>query len=360
MITNVDRALAQQIVNAVKDVCGQDINFIDRSGMIFASTAKERIGTFHEIGYEAFHTGKTIEVDSDNSFTGTQRGINLPIYHNQRILAVIGISGEAEKVRKYAHLAERMTRLLIREQEFNAFSRNQDDKKHFMIHSLIGRQEADKDYLKDSLEAFGIDLKKKKRLLLIRLEESRPDRESDSMMEMKIHQMFGTAQLKLYTYDYPNEYLAVMDEECFENYKAFFQKFAADHQEFLKMAVGKACSVYELTNSYHSALTAWKSIASASRSFVVFDELTMEIVLSAMDVKSREEFRRKTISMLSDEETDLIRVYFEEDMSLSETCKRMFVHKNTLQYKLNHIYQKCGFNPRRFQDAVILYLAVKM
>lgn len=359
MITNVDRTLAQQIVNTVKDVCGQDINFIDRSGVIFASTVMERIGTFHEIGQEAFCTGKAIEVDQDDRFSGTQKGINLPIYHNQRILAVIGISGDVEKVRKYAHLAERITRLLIREQEFNAFSRNQDDKKHFLIHSLIGRQETDQAYLKDILEEFGIDLKKKKRLLLIRLED-KPDRESELMMEEKIRQMFESTQMKLYTFDYPNEYLAVLDEDCFEKNKAFLQKFASDYQKFLKMAVGKACPVYQFANSYHSALTAWKSLASEGASFVVFDDLTIEIVLSAVDQASREEYRMKTIAMLSGEETELIKVYFEENMSLSETCKRLFLHKNTLQYKLNHIYQKCGFNPRRFQDAVILYLAVKM
>ena len=34
--------------------------------------------------------------------------------------------------------------------------------------------------------------------------------------------------------------------------------------------------------------------------------------------------------------------------------------KNTIQYRLNHIHKKCGYNPREFQDAVRLYLALKM
>ncbi|RHQ48214.1 hypothetical protein DWY47_08170 [Ruminococcus sp. AF25-23LB] len=37
-----------------------------------------------------------------------------------------------------------------------------------------------------------------------------------------------------------------------------------------------------------------------------------------------------------------------------------FWYKNTLQYKLNHIYRKTGLNPRRFKDAVLLYLAGKL
>ena len=38
MITTVSRTLAQQIVNTVQDICGHDINFINRKGIIFAST----------------------------------------------------------------------------------------------------------------------------------------------------------------------------------------------------------------------------------------------------------------------------------------------------------------------------------
>ena len=57
MITSVDSALAQQIVNTVKDVCGYDINFISENGEIFASTNTSRIGTFHEIGKKAAFSG---------------------------------------------------------------------------------------------------------------------------------------------------------------------------------------------------------------------------------------------------------------------------------------------------------------
>lgn len=38
MQIKIDHSLATQIVNTVKDVCGQDVNFIDQSGIIFAST----------------------------------------------------------------------------------------------------------------------------------------------------------------------------------------------------------------------------------------------------------------------------------------------------------------------------------
>ena len=75
----ISRAMAQQIVDTVKDVCSQNINFIDEKGIIVASTDRDRVGTYHEVGYRVVLEGNTIEVTDDNSFRGTRKGINIPI-----------------------------------------------------------------------------------------------------------------------------------------------------------------------------------------------------------------------------------------------------------------------------------------
>ena len=66
MNEQIDRKLAQQIVDTVKDVCGQNVNFIDGSGLIYASTDAGRIGSYHEIGRQAAVAGKAIEVEADD------------------------------------------------------------------------------------------------------------------------------------------------------------------------------------------------------------------------------------------------------------------------------------------------------
>ena len=101
MIAKISRRLAQQIVETVKDVCGKDVNFISPSGVIFASTSPQRVGEFHEIGQKAAQTGTVIEVHEDGSFEGTQKGVNIPLFHQNSLLAVIGISGPPEDVRKF-------------------------------------------------------------------------------------------------------------------------------------------------------------------------------------------------------------------------------------------------------------------
>ena len=71
-------------------------------------------------------------------------------------------------------------------------------------------------------------------------------------------------------------------------------------------------------------------------------------------------YETNLIFEMSDEEKNLLQTYFEANMSLLGTSQKLFLHKNTVQYKLNHIYQKCGLNPRVFKDAVLLYLALQL
>ena len=100
----VKKRLAIQIVQAVKDVCGHDINFIDPSGMIYTSTDETRIGQFHEIGREAARRGETIAVERDDAYDGTHRGVMLSLgVNNARVLDGVSLSllfgGHVEAVR---------------------------------------------------------------------------------------------------------------------------------------------------------------------------------------------------------------------------------------------------------------------
>ena len=359
MNINIDTLLAQEIVNTVKDLCGYDINFIDCNGKIFASTNEKRIGSFHEIGQKTAATKKIIEVEAGNSFEGTQEGVNLPIFYNRSVVAVIGISGDPKKVGKYAHLAERITNLLIREKELNAFSRTEKEKKNHIIHSLINGEVLNQDYLAENLSKWGIDSKTPKRLLILQI-NSRYNEANLSMLEPDILYMFQMAGIKMYSFYYPNEFWAVVDEESYRHMSHVWKNFAENHRNIVKIAVGKAVSMFLLKDSYASSRTALKSLLRSQTNYASFDALTLEIILSEVGEQSRISYLRKTLDGLSAEDAELLTVYFEEEMGLSKTGERLYLHKNTLQYQLDRIYRKSGYNPRKFTDAVLLYLGLHL
>ena len=170
MALSIKQDVAQQIVEAVKDVCSHDINFIDAKGIIFASTNSKRIGDFHEIGLQVIKTGETLEVNTDNSFLGTQKGVNIPFIYKDEICAVIGISGEPEEVRKYAYLAQKITTLLLREHELELHDHNQKTQLTHVIRSIIFHDYINPDYLREFLRKYNTSLTNQYRTIIVQLD----------------------------------------------------------------------------------------------------------------------------------------------------------------------------------------------
>ena len=358
MTPYITRALAQQIVDTVRDLCGQNVNFIDCSGTIFASTDESRIGTFHEIGQEAAASGSVIEVRENNRFTGTQQGVNLPVYHNHKIIAVIGITGDPDDVRKYARLAERITRLLIREKELDAFNRTESEKKNYILRALIDHEDIHPDYLRENLSRWDINEKKSCQLLRLKIHsDNRPV--LSASLDSAVSHLFKQLGCQLFTFVYPDEYLAVIEEAVFHRKRQFLMDFALKHKDSLWIAVGNPAFIHEIADSAFSAEIALKSMP-AGYSYVEASSLDLELILASINSRSKKAFLAKTLDKLSSEDLELLRIYFSCDMSLKKTCEETFLHKNTVQYRLNQIHKKSGYNPREFQDAVRLYLALKM
>ena len=44
--------------------------------------------------------------------------------------------------------------------------------------------------------------------------------------------------------------------------------------------------------------------------------------------------------------------FFENGMNVSETSRRLYMHRNTLIYRLNKIQKSTGFDLRNFETAV--------
>ena len=94
--------------------------------------------------------------------------------------------------------------------------------------------------------------------------------------------------------------------------------------------------------------------------YALFDDLTLEILLGSLNEVTTAEFIAKTLSCLDEADCSLLRSYFDHEQSLSRTSEYLYLHKNTLQYKLDRIHKICGLNPRSFRDGVILYLALRL
>ena len=354
---SISKQLAQQIVDTIHDVCGYNINFINTQGIIYASSDPQRIETYHEIGRQVAHTGETIEVESDDDYPGTNRGINIPIYYHKIVIAVVGISGDPSEVRKYAHLAERISNILLHEQDLNSRHRTIDEKKQYLLRALINNEFDNKEYLGECIEEFKIDTTCSYRMVKINL-NTRYNLKNISMLEQDISTLFSSMKDSVYTYIYPNHFIGLVSEDVFSLNSYMLSMFSKNHMEIIKTAVGKSTPFYKCNESWQSAETAMDSIKGSPKSYVIFDELTLEILLAGIPHNKLTEYSSKIMAQISQTDIDFLKVYYDENMSLQSTSERLYLHKNTVQQRLNRISSQTGFNPRCFKDAVMLYLAL--
>ena len=106
-----------------------------------------------------------------------------------------------------------------------------------------------------------------------------------------------------------------------------------------------------------------KSIFHPGDSIHMFRRLMLERFL--MNVPREESmlyhsllFSRKTAKLFNEEMLQTIEMFFRKDLNLSDTARQLFIHRNTLVYRLDKVQRQTGLDLRHFDDAVtfkILY-----
>ena len=70
------------------------------------------------------------------------------------------------------------------------------------------------------------------------------------------------------------------------------------------------------------------------------------------------DYIRGALGPLNKELLETLRVFLEKDMSVAEAARALYIHRNTLTYRLDRITEITGHNPRRLDGAVHLFMAL--
>ena len=67
-------------------------------------------------------------------------------------------------------------------------------------------------------------------------------------------------------------------------------------------------------------------------------------------------FNRSTARLFNEEMIQTIKKFFENSLNLSETARQLYIHRNTLVYRLDKVQRNIGLDLRDFDDAVTFKL----
>ena len=123
----------------------------------------------------------------------------------------------------------------------------------------------------------------------------------------------------------------------------------------------------QLGESYAEAKRAMEVgfVFDPEQSVFVFGRLMLERFLMSTP---REEslhyhsllFNRKTAKLFNEEMLQTIEMFFRKDLNLSDTARQLFIHRNTLVYRLDKVQRQTGLDLRHFDDAVTFKILYKL
>ncbi len=101
---------------------------------------------------------------------------------------------------------------------------------------------------------------------------------------------------------------------------------------------------------------AQKNVFSYNR--LGIGRLIYQLPASVCEMFINEIFRDETLDSIDEETLSTIRIFFQNNLNLSETSRQLYVHRNTLVYRFEKLEKKFGLDIRTFEDALTFKLAM--
>ena len=128
-----------------------------------------------------------------------------------------------------------------------------------------------------------------------------------------------------------------------------------------------AKSVAELHASFRQARRAIEigRAYAPERTIHVYRSMMLERFLSDLSPEMAEHyhgllFNRSTARLFGEEMLYTIEMFFKKDLNLSDTARQLYIHRNTLVYRLDKVQRQVGLDLRKFEDAVTFKMLLEM
>ena len=137
---------------------------------------------------------------------------------------------------------------------------------------------------------------------------------------------------------------------------------------FVKTVIGistVAGHLRELADAYKEAQVAIEvgKVFDTEKTVINYENLGIgrliyQLPTTLCEIFLSEVFRKNSIESLDQETLFTINMFFENSLNVSETSRKLFVHRNTLVYRLEKIKKLTGLDLREFDDAIIFKVAL--
>lgn len=376
MTRSISRQDAMEIVTQINSVIeDRRVNIMNSEGIIVGSTDPKRIGTFHEGAWLIVENRlPELIIHSDTEYKGCRAGMNFPIVVEEEIVGVVGVTGDYESGEKYGQIIKTMTEILIHGKITEQERQKQEHiRMRFLEEWFSGEVRNINRRFIDRGLSLGIDLTVPRRMMALCVYDP------ELREEPQIQNLVAQGE------DYVCKLLEKADHLCVIYRSASYlfcgvgdrtdeeiERLALSVTEELwnryrlKLAVGIDSRNRNYLLMHQAYIRSKKAVDACIRTHKwdlrFYDDLNMEIFSEEIPTSVKQEFVRRVFKGYTDQEiaglVRLLETFLDEEGSINRTADKLFMHKNTLQYKLKKIEEKTGYDPRSIRHSSLFYIAI--
>ena len=368
---------AQIIVDEVKASLHRDINFMNEEGVIIASTNPARLGVLHRGARRVLREGLEQLVVTEATDDGMLPGINLPIQMGGQKIGVIGITGDPAEVSAFGGVIQKMTEIMLEYIEKKEEESVLDDARLQFIEHWLFSEKIDLRELEVRGTFFGLDITAPWVVFFLNL----LPREEDSGRlpaltdnpELKhshylrsIRDVLGDTP-QSFCFSYGSGIVILLQTGHTDTAAGLInrvrQELMASFGVVVSGGISSAAKApLDIRRCFREAQTAAYVAREGHRERIVrYDETSLEFIARSIDPSIGRNLADIVFFSCQPEEitefVETIRLYFAEKGNLERMAEALYVHCNTVQYRIQKMQKRTGYDLRTPRDACILYFA---
>ncbi|PZP83179.1 sugar diacid recognition domain-containing protein [Ectopseudomonas oleovorans] len=359
----LDSTLAQHIVDRAMAILPHNINVMDAQGMIIGSGDPSRLHTRHEGAQLVLANRRVVEIDAQAAacLRGVKPGVNLPLLHAERLIGVLGITGDPEIVRPYAELVRMAAEMLVEHRVLQAERHWQRHQQEAWLRQLLDPM-LRLSSLEVDAERLGLQLTWPRQMCLLQL-----DGEGDPLpRQARLLAALGGKSEHLVAPLGRHELLWCRPYSTTRDDRAWLQQ--ADEREWGVSSLALSDPLHDLTELRQASLVlrdlqAYGQARFPGRRLLRLDELRLPTLLYAQRHSwLLQGWLAPLRQVLMQDPQGTLRATLEawcaHDGQVQTCAQELGIHRNTLRYRLERIGELSGLDLNRFDQRLQLSLGL--
>jgi carbohydrate diacid regulator len=387
--------IAQDIAEKTSEVLKYPISITDNEGYIIGSTDKSRIGIFHQPSLEVIKNNRLVNCKNEIR-KKILPGVSVPIRFDNLVIGVLGIVGDPLEVEKYVQLVRNQVEMMCLE----AFRKETVELKEKMIevfvHQLLYLQESEEtNHIIQYSKLLDYDLQTDHICLLIQINSISQKIASTTLSETFsskfpfqyfqremlnfLHLLFHESKNDLISFLTIEHFVVIKSipsKISFSNLKENMEQKIQRLNTFLKtkykvsacISVGDVGSgISGIAESYNNAKEAMNEGMKEKHDTSVFFYNERETLLRLLSKELPDEYKKKLVKTISNltlrENYEVLshtfKMFCKYNMNLSEAARNMFIHRNTIIYRLEKINVLTSLDTSTFEHCMLLHAAIQ-